>query len=157
MRNSAPIALALLCACGNPSWAGMGATGEELIAVGVESLVPMGLHYGVWRDVEWCTGITLDISTIQWFVADKIIAKNGWLAYGATIFDSTGVPVGIIVDRRYWLHPGVLSHEICHALTRNMAEDSDAMLRCQMRLPGDLPWRPFPPDSVAKYEALAGN
>ena len=115
---------------------------------------PLDLHRGIWRDVCRCLGLEVTDWGDLPFATARMLVGDSFRAYGMTVFEN-GIPRGIIVDREYRLHPGVVSHEVIHART-GVSEHDPALFRCEMRLPsGGLVLRPMSPDSVAHYRRLA--
>ncbi len=121
---------------------------KDITAIDIRPMPVLQMHSGIWNDVERC----MDIRTRTrptWYVAARLIRHDGVLVYGLTKIHPTR-PV-IILERGYWLHPGVISHEIIHALTGSAAEPT----RCTLDVPGALPVRTLPQDSVKHYRRLA--
>lgn len=107
---------------------------------GLSWVVPLRMHEGIWEDVRGCLGVTdapREFSDVAWAVADTIVAtEDGRLLYGASVFEYWDRPV-ILIERPYWLHPTIISHEASHML----GTGEDEIGRCVMGLPGDLPGR----------------
>lgn len=146
---------ALLCGLATAAYT-VRAPGDMLVIEGRWHEGPLNTHLGVWHDVEDCLHQTADPRSVRWGTA-RLLIQDSLLAYGATVFDDDGAPVAIIFDRRYALHPTVISHEIIHAITRRRSHENPALEACQMLLPDGLPLRVFPPDSVAHYQRLAAG
>jgi hypothetical protein len=111
---------------------GFGAADTEIRIVGMEWLFPRYMHLGIWADVANCAGQEGAPADVAWAVADTIADTDGNLLYGATVFEHWDATV-IVIERPYWLHPTVISHEILHAL--GAAEDDGVMGRCVMYPP----------------------
>lgn len=107
--------------------------------VGAFEVRPTNMHQGLWYDVASCLGVVSvpDPLRVTWVLADSIKGSDGLLAYGLSSWPD---PAAIIVERGYWLHPGVVSHEVVHLLTGDESETSEGM-RCVMRMASDLPLR----------------
>lgn len=125
-----------------------------LIMYKAEPFTALGVHLGIWHDVERCLGKRANPNAIQWGVAERIVDPRGWLPYGAAIFDGDGKPLAIVLDREYAFHASVVSHEAIHVITGDSAEDTPEMRRCQMAVPGNLAWRRVPQDTVLRYAGL---
>ncbi len=126
----------------------------NVVLPGLQGWEETPLHSAVVYMVARCLGIHESAYTlIGWAVADQLVlVDSGIPAYGVTVLDPENRTALIVLERAYWLHPGVISHEAIHLLTG--VEDDDyanmALWRCEMRLPQELPQREaLSPDSVA--------
>jgi hypothetical protein len=134
------LALGLLVVC-TPATAQVVETGDvtDLKVAGLEWVRPIAMHAGIWMDVSACSGLTADMTAVSWAVADSIVdLSTDMRAYGATVMGYWDTVV-ILIERPFWLHPTVLSHEILHAL--GAVEGALVFDRCTMRLHADLPLR----------------
>lgn len=125
----------------------------NVVMLGLQGWEATPLHNAVVYMVAECLGVQESAYTlIGWAVADQLVLVNSGIpAYGVTVLDPENHTALIVLERAYWLHPSVISHEAIHLLTG--AEDDNyantALWRCEMRLPENLPERPaLSPDSV---------
>jgi hypothetical protein len=121
---------------------------HAVVAIGIRPMPVLGMHMGIWQDVQRCLGVRAR-APVTWFSAARLVRGDGVLVYGLTQIHPTS-PV-IILERAYWLHPAVISHEAVHAITGSMEEPT----RCVLDIPGALPIRTLPQDSVDHYRAMA--
>lgn len=127
-------------------------TVDNALIVEPVQIQPIAMYAGIWLDIADCIKIQApDFSQVKFYVARLLITDSGRLAYGMTLFNDNG-PYAIIIDREYWLHPWVLSHEIEHYQRKSMLETD---LQCEMHIPARTSVRVMSADSIEYYRGLA--
>ena len=128
-----------------PPVAALSSTQASQAAVfGRVEVVPGWTQIGVLYDVAAC--LDKDASRIRddlsWSVADSIKTSDGFYAYGATVLLDDDA-AAIIIERPFWFHVAVVSHEVIHAVARVETHDGDEW-GCLLTLPDDLLPREIP-------------
>lgn len=148
IRLALALVLTLYACTGARGEASPQATPSDITAIDIRPMPVLQMHVGIWQDVERCLGIRARTG-VTWLVARRLVRGDGVLVYGLTQMHPTS-PV-IILERGYWLHPSVISHEAIHAITGSAEEPT----RCVLEVPGALPVRTIPPDSVEHFRRMA--
>lgn len=107
----------------------------------LQLLPVMGVHAGIWYDVVECLGLditeVMDPRDVTWGVATEIIhLEAGLYLYGAAILEEEHGGPMIVIERPYWFHASIISHEVAHVLGE--PEGSVGLARCTMPVPGEL-------------------
>lgn len=99
---------------------------------------PGWVQHGIWHQTARCLGVydPPPVDAITWAIADSLKASDGSLAYGVTV---AGEPPLVIMERDWWYHPTILSHEIIHVF--GYGEYSPEMAHCTLYVPGEIPYR----------------
>jgi hypothetical protein len=131
-----------------------------VFAAGVVGLQPTPMHLSIVEMTTGCMGATPQYTITSWAIATSIIdMETGEPAYGVTVMDPNTMTARVYIERGYWLHPTVISHEVTHAIT-GRAEDemTPAEWRCVMQVPTELGLRPaVSADSLRALELATGG
>lgn len=128
-----------------PPLAALSSTQASQAAVfGRVEVVPGWTQIGILYDVAECLDVSADDirDDLVWSVADSIKTSDGFYAYGATVL-LEGDAAAIIIERPFWFHAAVVSHEVIHAVAR-VEDHVGAAWGCLLLLPDDLPPREVP-------------
>lgn len=110
---------------------------------GRRPMVLLRTHEGIWEDVRQCLGSRAADAPaswgVRWSLADSIRVEDGFWAYGLTVWRQIGPPE-IILEARWWLNPGIISHEAIHVMTQDSSHVGAAWL-CVMPTYDPLPMR----------------
>jgi len=148
MRHILALLVLLVVGCGpvttssRPTVAGPDAIPPDTATLLLNPTVayPTPLHAAIWVMVESCLGVAPNRIAVNWAVADSIVSDpTGRMPYGMVLSGSDG-SVLVVLERRYWFNPAVVSHELVHHLGR-VRESSPFIETCTMYVGLDMPER----------------
>ncbi|GMV07374.1 MAG: hypothetical protein AMXMBFR53_36490 [Gemmatimonadota bacterium] len=131
------------------------------ISVGIRPMFPSPLHLVYVEMVKGCLGVTDPaFRAIAWATAEQIVlVETGVQAYGMSDMDENAGTALIVIERPYWFHPSVITHELTHVLLGERDDNpTDPAWRCVMGFPEGLALRPtLSPDSVRALLRAVGK
>lgn len=113
---------------------------------GRREVLPGWTQIGVFYDVASCLGVQSPLNpstSLSWSIADSIKSEEGFYAYGATVLAEDGSTLAeVIIEKSFWWHPSVLSHEFVHVLMKDPSHEGPSW-GCVIAPTTALPERPI--------------